>query len=266
MSPDGTPPSPVPDLRLDELISAIDLVHPDQLDRLTSAVVAADHLDTVADHLIGHFVDQARRSGASWTDIGRAMGVSKQAARQRFVAGGPAVPADLEGSGALDRCTARTRAGIDAAHELAVADGSDSVAPAHLLLGMLTEPAAIGPRALVAAGVSTDALAEVARARTRRSGPIDLDPAERGSPTPRPEATLPGEPRRLPYSAEVRRVFELTFRDALRRGHNYLGTEHLLTALLDSGAIDPILDALAVDRPAVLGAIDAAVAALTPGS
>jgi hypothetical protein len=28
---------------------------------------------------------QLRRSGASWTDIGRSMGVTKQAAQQRFV-------------------------------------------------------------------------------------------------------------------------------------------------------------------------------------
>jgi hypothetical protein len=41
---------------------------------ITDAVLAADHLGDVADHLIGHFVDQARRSGASWTDIGRSMG------------------------------------------------------------------------------------------------------------------------------------------------------------------------------------------------
>ena len=60
-------------------------MHTDALDQLTDAVLAADHLGEVADHLIGHFVDQARRSGASWTDIGRSMGVSKQAAQKRFV-------------------------------------------------------------------------------------------------------------------------------------------------------------------------------------
>ena len=47
----------------------------------------AGQLGELADHLIGHFVDQARRAGASWTDIGRAMGVTKQAAQQRFVRG-----------------------------------------------------------------------------------------------------------------------------------------------------------------------------------
>ena len=54
------------EVRLDDLIAAIRKVHPDDsLEQLTDAVLAADHLGEVADHLIGHFVDQARRSGAS---------------------------------------------------------------------------------------------------------------------------------------------------------------------------------------------------------
>src|SRR5271169_6836865 len=72
-------------VRLDELITTIKKVHTDVLDQLSNAVLAADHLGEVADALIGHFVDQARRSGASWTDIGRSMGVTRQAAQKRFV-------------------------------------------------------------------------------------------------------------------------------------------------------------------------------------
>jgi hypothetical protein len=63
-------------VRLDELITTIKKVHSDVLDQLSDAVLAAEHLGEVADHLIGHFVDQARRSGASWTDIGKSMGVT----------------------------------------------------------------------------------------------------------------------------------------------------------------------------------------------
>src|SRR6476661_11272484 len=72
-------------VRLDDLIEAIKKAHTDALDQLSDAVIAADHLGDIADHLIGHFVDQARRSGASWTEIGRSMGVTKQAAQKRFV-------------------------------------------------------------------------------------------------------------------------------------------------------------------------------------
>src|SRR3954453_12413270 len=72
-------------VRLDELIESIKQVHDEPLEQLTDAVLAAEHLGEVADHLVGYFVDRARRSGASWTDIGRSMGVSKQAAQKRFV-------------------------------------------------------------------------------------------------------------------------------------------------------------------------------------
>src|SRR6186997_2688115 len=85
-------------VRLDDLINAITKVHDEPLDGLTDAMLAADHLGDVADHLVGHFVDQARRSGASWTDIGRSMGVSKQAARKKFLPPDPGAPDDLEAS------------------------------------------------------------------------------------------------------------------------------------------------------------------------
>src|SRR6476661_8977699 len=92
-------------VRLDDLIAAIKSVHSDALDQLSDAVIAADHLGDVADHLIGHFVDQARRSGASWTDIGRSMGVTRQAAQKRFVPKDPGEPTDLDPSQGFSRFT-----------------------------------------------------------------------------------------------------------------------------------------------------------------
>ncbi len=59
------------------------------LDNLSDAVAVSAQLSEQADSLIGHFVDQARRSGASWSQIGASMGVTKQAAQQRFVPRGP---------------------------------------------------------------------------------------------------------------------------------------------------------------------------------
>src|SRR6476659_4699631 len=96
-------------VRLDDLIDAIKKVHTDVLDQLSDAVIAADHLGEVADHLIGHFVDQARRSGASWTAIGQSMGVTKQAARKRFVPKDPGDPSDLEPNQGFSRFTPRAR-------------------------------------------------------------------------------------------------------------------------------------------------------------
>src|SRR3954469_5706263 len=92
-------------VRLDDLIAAINQVNDSPLEQLSHAVLAADHLGEVADHLIGHFVDQARRSGASWTDIGRSMGVTKQAAQKRFVPKGSGEPAALDPNEGFARFT-----------------------------------------------------------------------------------------------------------------------------------------------------------------
>ena len=75
---------PVP---LDNLITYVKALHPDggPLDNLTDAFTVSARLDEQSDALIGYFVDQARKSGASWSQIGAAMGVTKQAAQKRFV-------------------------------------------------------------------------------------------------------------------------------------------------------------------------------------
>src|SRR5215469_14100557 len=101
-------------IRLDDLIASVLAAHPDgdSLTHLADAMDTSAHLGEVADHLIGHFVDQARRSGATWTEIGEHMGVSKQAAQQRFV---PRVTEDLDfpEGGRLSRFTPRSRAVVE---------------------------------------------------------------------------------------------------------------------------------------------------------
>src|ERR1700753_970450 len=114
-------------IRLDELITAIKSVHTDALDQLSDAVLAAEHLGEVADHLIGHFVDQARRSGASWTDIGRSMGVTKQAAEKRFVPKG--TTPDLDPEQGFSRFTPRARKVIVASQEEARSAGTTEILP-----------------------------------------------------------------------------------------------------------------------------------------
>ena len=228
------PPTTVPvSVRLDDLIDAIRKVHDDELEQLTSAVVAADHLGELADHLIGHFVDQARRSGASWTDIGRAMGVTKQAARKRFIAKGPD---DSEG---FSRFTLRAKNAVMAAHNEAQQAGNDEIVPAHLALGLLSEPDAVAAKAIKKSGVKLPAVRAAALAA--------LPPA------------VDGAPELVPYGADARKVLELTFREALRLGHNYVGTEHLLLALLETEPDDGVLTALGLDKPTVEDHIVAAL-------
>src|SRR5256885_1329932 len=96
--------------RLDDLIDYVRARHPDgdPLERLSDAVLASEQLGELADHLIGHFVDQARKAGASWTDIGQSMGVSKQAAQKRFVTKHSDQDMPL-GAGLFGRFTTRAR-------------------------------------------------------------------------------------------------------------------------------------------------------------
>src|SRR6187455_3197853 len=121
--------SPPTTIRLDDLIAAIRKVHEDELEQLTSAMIAADHLGDLADHLIGHFVDQARRSGASWTDIGRSMGVSKQAAQKRFVPKGS--EPDLDPSQGFNRFTPRARQVVVSSQNAAGAAGNTEIRLEH---------------------------------------------------------------------------------------------------------------------------------------
>jgi hypothetical protein len=236
-----TPPlRMVPAVRLDDLIDAITKVHPDNsLDQLSDAVLAADHLGEVADHLIGHFVDQARRSGASWTDIGRSMGVTKQAAQKRFVPKGD--QPDLDPEQGFSRFTARARNVVMAAQNAAHAAGNAEITPAHLVLGLLSEPDSVAAAAIVEQGVTLDAVRQAA------TGAL-------------PAATE-AVPELVPFDAASRKVLEVTFREALRLGHNYVGTEHVLLALLEIENGAGVLTGLGVGKAAAEATISTAVAA-----
>jgi hypothetical protein len=240
-----TPSNPARSIRLDDLIEAIKKVHADPLDQLTDAVIAADHLDDVADHLIGHFVDQARRSGASWTDIGKSMGVTKQAARKRFLPKDPGSPSDLDPTQGFGRFTERARNVVMAAHDEAQAAGSDQVGPVHLVLGLLREPDAIATRVIVEQGVSLDDV--------RRQATAALPP--------RSDAV----PEVIPYDLEARKALELTFREALKLGHNYIGTEHILLALLELEDGEGVLASLGVDKSTTETKVIAALTAIVTG-
>src|SRR3984957_6022432 len=196
-------------IRLDELISAIKQVHPDVLDQLSDAVLAGEPRGEVAAHLIGHFVDQARRSGASWTDIGKSMGVTKQAAQKRFVLRTEAT--SLDPNQGFDRFATPARHVVVAAQNPAHEAHNGEITPDHLLLGLLSDPDALATKLLTAQQVDPES---VRAAITLPSG-------------------VDNPPQLIPFSGSARKVLELTFREALRLGHNYIGTEHLLLALLE---------------------------------
>jgi hypothetical protein len=221
-------------VRLDDLIEVIKNVHSDPLEQLSDAVIAADHLGDVADHLIGHFVDQARRSGASWTDIGRSMGVTKQAAQKRFVPKNPGGPSDIKGftgyTQGFSRFTDRARNVVMMSQEEARGAGNDEIGPSHLVLGLLAEPGGLGARAIIAQGVTLEAVRQ-----TVTSG---LPPAAAEVPT------------LIPFDAAAKKALELTFREAVRMGHNYVGTEHILLALLELEDGTGVLAGLGITKSA----------------
>src|SRR5690242_2711874 len=143
---------PVP---LDNLISYVRTLHPsgDELEHLADAVGVAARLDEQSDALIGHFVDQARRAGASWSQIGASMGVTKQAAQKRFVPRWDGTELVPEGQ-LFSRFTLRTRNAIAAARTSA----AGPVGAGHILAGLLTEPEGLAARIVHAAGVQDAAL------------------------------------------------------------------------------------------------------------
>ena len=67
----------------------------------------------------------------------------------------------------------------------------------------------------------------------------------------------------MPYGPAAKKVLELTFREALRLGHNYIGTEHVLLALVECEDDDGVLTGLGVTKPALEGRIIATLAGHT---
>lgn len=66
-------------------------------------------------------------------------------------------------------------------------------------------------------------------------------------------------PDLIPYDANARKALKLTFREALRLQHNYIGTEHILLALLELEAGSGSLTGLGIDKATAEAPIAAAV-------
>ena len=197
---------------LDQLISYVKTMHPagGPLDNLSDAISVGADLAEQADALIGHFVDQARRSGASWSLIGASMGVSKQAAQQRFVT--TLVP---EGGEMFSRFTQRARNVLAAAGRIAVHADAGQIDAAHIAAGLLSEPDGIAARVIHQAGISDDQF-YAAFGVTQAPAGGDADAAAIQA---------------LRFTSAGKAALKGTLKAALRLGHNYIGTEHLLLGI-----------------------------------
>ncbi len=196
---------------LDNIIEVVSEANPGSaLDRVGGAREVAARLETLSQHVIAHFVEEARQGGASWTQIGSALGVTRQAAQQRFVPSESADFAAATGRGLP--YAARAATSIEAARTLASEHGHRSVDDAHVLLGLLENRTGTAISALKTLGLRTADLRKSAR------------------------AALPGDTKRKTANPALGRsgvkALELAEREALRVGSAAVDTEHVLLGLL----------------------------------
>jgi hypothetical protein len=250
-------------VRLDELIGYVKSQEGTSLDHVAAAMRISEHLGELADHLIGHFVDQARKAGASWTEIGQSMGVTKQAAQKRFVPKAApwslapddpdlqALLTDAFRSHPFSRFTPRAKHAVKAAAEEAREHGHDHVFPEHLVLGLLHEPEGVAAKAIVALGISPEAVRQALLAAIPpTAGRQAAGGAESGAGAEAAAGAEPGADSeavagaeagagaeaaagRMPFSPRAKKAMYLAARQALRLAHNYIGTEHLLLGVLE---------------------------------
>ena len=97
--------------------------------------------------------------------------------------------------------------------------GHRSVGTEHLLLGLLTEGEGVAASALESLGISLE------EARDQVEEIVGRD---QGAPA-----------GHIPFTPRAKKVLEGSLREALRLGHTYIGTEHLLLSLLAEGDRTP---------------------------
>jgi hypothetical protein len=189
------------------LITAVQSTAPGDapLEQLAAARRLADALSAHSEELLDHFVDAARDAECSWTEIGYTLGVTKQAAQQRYVALTPPAPGDLP-AGMTGPAADVFLAAAKATREL----GHHYLRPEHLVLGLLALPDELAGRTLTELGVTTDAV------HAQLVGRL-------GSGAPRRDGMLGVAP-------QTKRLLELAKAFAKRLGHNCIRTEHILLA------------------------------------
>jgi Clp amino terminal domain, pathogenicity island component len=201
---------------------------------IEQAVTVAGELGALSDRLIGYYAERARAEGCTWAQIGAAIGISRQAAQQRFGTRAAALGLpDLEQAGGLQRLAPRARDALFTAERHARQLRHPALSPAHLLLAILEDPANLATRAIEAAGASTAELTRQVR--------------DELSPQPGPE------PAALPLDPATRRALAGALTEALHLGHNYVGTEHLLLGLLrdPAGRAAQLLARHGADAPGI---------------
>jgi ATP-dependent Clp protease ATP-binding subunit ClpA len=115
----------------------------------------------------------------------------------------------------FERFTDKARQSVVVAQEEARLLNHDYIGTEHLLLGLLSQPESIAAGVLTRLGISLDGTrADVEAFIGRGAGP----PAGH-----------------IPFTPRAKKVLELSLREALQLGHNYIGTEHILLGIVREG-------------------------------
>lgn len=175
----------------------------DALARISEAQLRADTLSDLGDQLVGYFVGKARRDGASWSQIGEAIGVSKQAAQQRHT------------PGVFERFTDLNRHSVVLAQEAARTRKHDAIGGEHLLLGLLGEPR----------GLAFALLVEEAGSEQSAREAVEAAMAPAGRRVPRGH---------IPLRADAEEALERAVRASRELGQDWVDTEHLLLGLVSA--------------------------------
>ena len=156
----------------------------------------------------------------------------------------------------FERFTKKAQAVVVQAQEIARDRHDGRIGSAHLLLALYGVPDSIALVVLEALGVSrSDVEAGLDGPRERDADVlatlgIDLDEvrsrveevfgpgALEQTRAARRGSWLPGH---IPFDGEAKKALELSLREAIRMGHDYIGTEHLLLGLMHDGRAREIL-------------------------
>ena len=138
----------------------------------------------------------------------RAATCAKEAPMRRWL---PLASVKMRPRGMFARFTDRARRVVQLAQEQARLLNHRYIGTEHLLLGLLAEGEGVAAQVLESLGISLEAV----RARVE-----ELIGHGQTAPT-----------GHIPFTPRAKKTLELSLREALQLGHNYLGTEHILLGL-----------------------------------
>ena len=115
----------------------------------------------------------------------------------------------------FERFTDRARRVVVLAQEEARLLNHNYIGTEHILLGLIHEGEGVAAKALESLGISLEAV---------RSQVEELIGQGGSSPS-----------GHIPFTPRAKKVLELSLREALQLGHNYIGTEHILLGLIREG-------------------------------